>query len=508
MVKRALFSLYDIRHAENFAAKLIKCGWQIIASRETVELLRRAGLPVTDVAEFTGVREDYGFPPTLHPKIESYLTGSDLQRRIDLVYVINYPLSTGNDVGGRTLLALAAKGRRIPVNNLDDMRRVTGQIAKKGSVDKKFHMELINKTNAAIGAHFSSLLSFGKGASDVIRGTDPELLANGENPYQVPAEMFRIESTDKLSLPEFKQVSQNPPCFTNLADADSILQTLSLCAQGFKKHYNKIPYICVAAKHGNPCGLAIDWDNPKAAVDKALFANPRAVWGGETAVNFALDAGLAQAFLKSQKRKRLLGEASWMLDVVMAPQFSREAVDILKKREHRRLLQNSALSKPFLTTAKFNYRFVRGGFLRQPPANYVLDLADAEIAGRLPDKKTIDALIVAWACAYSSNHGGNEVALAKDRALIACAGGPSTVEAAQLVVYKAGYLKLKTQGAAFCADAFFPFTDAPRILAKAGVTAGVVPSGGKQFDAVKKYFKTTGIKMFFLKEQYRGFCRH
>src|SRR3990172_1897595 len=108
MKRIALFSLNDTSDADRFAEILIKAGWDIVASQETVNLLSKKGMPVQDIAEFTGITTDYGFPPTLHPKVEYALTSHD-SPRIDLVYVIPYPLSQGNDIGGRTLLALAVK---------------------------------------------------------------------------------------------------------------------------------------------------------------------------------------------------------------------------------------------------------------------------------------------------------------------------------------------------------------------------------------------------------------
>ena len=96
MKKTALFSLYELDRVEDFARTLIGLGWEIIASKETVNILSKKGLAVTNIADFTGVSEEYGFPPTLHSKVEYYLTANDKRKRIDLVYIINYPLSINN----------------------------------------------------------------------------------------------------------------------------------------------------------------------------------------------------------------------------------------------------------------------------------------------------------------------------------------------------------------------------------------------------------------------------
>ncbi len=506
-MKRALFSLYDTSRVKEFAEALVKGGWEIIASRETVDILSKAGVPVIDIADFVNMKIDYGFPPTLHSKVEAALTDNKSPDRIDLVYVINYPISVGNDIGGRTLLALAAKGKRIPVTSVEDMASLVSQIEKNGGISESYHAELLDKTNAKIGKHFLGLIR-NKEKYDEVLGEFNKSLANGENPYQVPSALFVSDSNDELALGKFKQLSGEAPCFTNLADCDCLIQTISLCAQASKLRYGKIPYICAAAKHGNVCGLSIDWKSPAQVINSSLFANPQAIWGGEVVTNFKIDGDLSQFLLKSQKRQEIIGDSSWMLDVVMAPEFTKEAEETLGKRKQRKLLQSTSLYEPFLPADKYTYRFVRGGFLRQPPANYVLNLEEAEfIGGKLADN-AVDSLIIAWTAAFSSNHGGNEIALAKSRSLIACAGGPSTVEAAKLAVFKAGYLKEDLKNAVFAADAFFPFTDAPQILTEAGVSAGLVPSGGKAFLKVKEYFQKYGINIFYIPEQYRGFCRH
>lgn len=505
-MKRALFSLYSLEKADEFAAMLSRLGWEIIASRETCQLLSKKGIPVTDVADFTGVHEDYGFPPTLHPKIEKYLTSSK-GPRIDLVYVLPYPLSVGNDIGGRTLLALAAKGKRIPVMSVSDMENVTEHLNNKKMFSQALRESLISKANALIASHYDDLVS-DRESYDFLAGRFQYPLLNGENPYQIPAHLFSIKRKDTLSLPDFRQVSGERPCFTNLADADSILQTISLAAESFKIRYRKAPYICIAAKHGNPCGMAVSWNDASQAVNKALFGNPKSIWGGEVIVNFAVDDRLARLLYKSKKRKEMFNESAWMLDLIAAVHFSPGARRILGKRSSRKLFENRALALPFLPQTKFAYRFVRGGFLRQPPHHYVLDFKKARTTGESLDKQHMDSLIIAWSVAWSSNHGGNEVALAKDRQLIGAGGGPSTIEAAQIALHRAESYGHETRGAVFAANAFFPFTDAPSLLAEAGVGAGLVPSGGRRETLVKGYFRKKKLSMVYLNESYRGFSRH
>jgi phosphoribosylaminoimidazolecarboxamide formyltransferase/IMP cyclohydrolase len=504
--RRALFSLNDTSDADRFAEELISQGWDIVASSETVELLSQKGLPVQDIADFTGVHEDYGFPPTMHARVEHALTGKS-GSSIDLVYVIPYPLAAGNDVGGRTLLALAVKGGRIPVMSVEDMRLTVSAIRETGEVPDLMRMDLVNKTCYEIANHYSSLIS-DRGKYDVISGSFAYSLMNGENPYQVPASVFEVSAGDPLALTNFKQLSGEAPCFTNIADADCILNTLCLAAEAFRLNSGSLPYLCVAAKHGNACGMGVSNVSPEDALDKALFGNPRSIWGGEIITNFPVDGKLAEAILKSRRRENLLGSSYWMLDIVMAPSFSMDAISIMGNRKERKLLANEVLVEPYIDKSVFIYRSVRGGFLRQPPANYILNVKECAPEGKVFSKNEISSLIIAWAVAFSSNHGGNEVVLAKDAMLLASGGGPSTVEAARVAVIRAKECGHEIEGAVFAADAFFPFPDAPAMLCDAGVTMGCVPAGGKREIDIQNFFHEKNVPVVFLQQNIRGFCRH
>jgi len=503
----ALFSLNDTSYADQFAEQLIKSGWDIIASSETVGLLRNKGLPVQDIADFTGVKENYGFPPTLHAKVEYALTANG-QPRIDLVYVIPYPLSMGNDVGGRTLLALAVKGGRTAVMSIGDMERAVSAISETGEVPQNLRLELADKACFEIAMHYSSLAA-NREKYDFLSGRFSYDLLNGENPYQVPASAFVSEiEDDPLSLLNFRQVSGEAPCFTNMADADCILKTICLAAEAFMLNTGSVPYLCVAAKHGNACGMGASKESPAQAVEKALLGNPRSIWGGEVITNFPVDEQLAKLLFKSERRERLLGDSHWMLDLVMAPSFTSEAISVLGKRRERKLFENGALHSPSLKKSGFAYRTVRGGFLRQPPADYILDLHACQLVGHSLSESEISSLIAAWAVAFTSSHGGNEIALVKDSALLSAGGGPSTVEAARVAVARATECGHDTKGAAFAADAFFPFTDAPSLFGDAGTTMGCVPGGGQHETDVRDFFRARGITVVYLPEEFRGFCRH
>lgn len=508
MTKRtALFSLHDTTDADIFAGQLIAMGWDIIGSSETVELLSRHGLPVIDIAEFTGVSTNYGFPPTLHPKVEYALTGKQ-GPAIDLVYVIPYPEAVGNDVGGRTLLALATKGCRIAVMNQDDMRAVISSLHISSDLPEELRTNLADKVSYNLVVHYASLIT-GNDHYKAMCSTFSSKLMNGENPYQVPAAILEDCNTDDpLAIPQFERLSGELPCFTNIANLDCILTTLLMAAEAFRRNLGHVPHICIAAKHGNPCGLAVSFSTPEHAVEKALWGNPLAVWGGEIITNFAIDELLAATLHKSARRENELGNPFWMLDVIAAPDFSVTSREILGQRASRKLLKNIHLETLAPTSQRFQYRHIRGGLLQQPPADYVLDLNTCDRVSSAFDDTAVADLIIAWAVAYSSNHGGNEIALAKAGALLSAGGGPSTVEAARMAVLRARDNGHSLDQAVFAADAFFPFTDAPEVLCNAGITRGLVPAGGKKEADVRSYFKAHATHVAYIPEQFRGFCRH
>ena len=506
MSSTALFSLNDKTLAVQFAKELIDSGWNIIGSKETVELLQSKDLPVRDVADFTGIKEDYGFPPTLHPKIEYALT-EETDEKIYLVYVLPYPFSVGNDVGGRTLLALAVKGNRIPVMTIEDMKKAVSQIKKTGDVSDIFRQELQDKAMFEIANHYASLI-LNREKFEIFSGNFSCALLNGENPYQIPAIAYEsVRNEDNLSLLKFKRVSGEAPCFTNMADADSILNTMTLASEAFRINLGRIPFICIAAKHGNACGLGISCNNQNEAIAKALWGNPRAIWGGEIITNFSIEEEAANALLKSEKREMDYGNKSWMLDVIMAPNYSKEAIAILGKSSSRKLFANIVLLTPEINKNGIKYRQVSGGFLRQPIADYILNIKKCE-GENIFSKNEIADLIIAWAVAFSSNHGGNEVAIAKNGTLLGAGGGPSTVDAAKTAVMRAKEWRHDIADASFGADAFFPFIDAPKILIDAGIKYGCAPGGGKHHQAIMDFFNKKSVKVSFIQGEFRGFCRH
>ena len=504
----ALFSLSNTKEIRRLAIILKSLGWGIIATDIPLQNLREVGIHAISVQDFTGASDDFEFPPTLHPRIEHALTSDQAEERIELVYDITYGLDIGNDVGGHALLGLAAKGNRLPVSSYEIMKEVIEILDKDKVISNSKRKELIDRSNWKIASHFTKLLSGSNEYAAISMVRERELL-NGENPYQVPADLMRRESNDPLGLQNFRLLSDNKPCFVNMADMDWVSETLNKLMAGFDCNRGKIPHITVAAKHGNACGVGIDWDNPAESISRALWGNSMAIWGGEVVVNFPLEAEEAALLYSSQRRREQMGDDKWMLDMVLAPDINEAAQSVLGQRKNTKLMVNPALSCPHLVSCKWVYRVVRGGVLRQPPPDYVLNLEQVDWVGEKLAEKEIDSLIIAWATAYTSMHGGNEVAIAAENRLLGIGGGPSTVEAAEIAVMRSSKLhKELLKRSVFAADAFFPFNDAPELLINSGSLGGVVPSGGIRNKEVIKYFSDNKICVAILDHEKRGFCRH
>ena len=500
----ALFSLNEPGDGLKFAARLLDLGWKIVATQNVALCFAESGIQAEDVSHFLSVKESYPFPPTLHPEMELALTTTSTTA-IDLVFDITYPLSKGNDVGGHTLLALAAKGNRIVVSNQEDMSIVVQQLLQnENQIESELRQRLIVQAYEKISNHYRGLCQ----QKDPSEATPIYELMEGENPYQTPAHLLTSKDSDNLCLGNFKQLSGVKPCFTNMADLDSIVKLMCVLVETFLKNDKRAPYITIAAKHGNPCGLSLSWDDPEKAINGALFGNPRAIWGGELITNFVISEKIGSMLFQSQKRNDALGDSHWMLDLIVAPEFQSEAIRILGKRNSRKLLQNKNLFDPRLGQEAWSFRPIRGGYLRQPPNHFVLNWREfSNFPGNL-DKSVIDSIVVAWAVAWHSNHGGNEVSIVKDGCLLAVGGGPSTVDAITTAFERAKTSEHDLINSVFAADAFFPFTDVPEIIAQAGCTHGIVPKGGKNFQLVQDFFAQKKIEVLYLPEEHRGFCRH
>lgn len=523
--KTALISVYNKEGIADFAKELINLGWKIISSGGTAKHLAEAGIPVTDVAEITGMPAILSHRvATLHPKIHGGLLALDTPEHlaelekyeipwIDMVCVDLYPLEeeTKNpnatresviektDIGGPTMIRSAAKGRRITICDIQDRGKVIEWL-KTGETDKEeFLNNLAAKAEYVVAKYcLASARYHSRGTYDGLTGEKAMTCKYGENAWQIPASLFKTDSADLLALAHgnFKRLAGEPMSYNNLADLDRLLQTITHIAAGFDINTKSVPKIAIGVKHGNPCGAAIG-DNSLEVLEKMLAGDLRAIFGGLVMTNFPIgekEADTLLAFQMPEGKRRLL-------DGVFAPEFSEDAVEKLKRKGDKcRFLANPALEKLNQNSLDHapRFRYVRGGFLKQP--NYTF----------IPELKNKD-LILAWAIGSTSN--SNTITIVKEGRLYGNGvGQQDRVGAAKLAIFRADDAnngKADLQNAVAYSDSFFPFPDAPEVLINRGIKTIFSTSGSVNDEKVAELCRQKNVSLIMLPDtEARGFYQH
>lgn len=492
----ALLSVSDKTGLIEFARTLSQLGWEFVASGGTANALREAGLPATEVADFTGAPEMLeGRVKTLHPVIHAGIlarpTDEDRHelekhsiREIDMVVCNLYPFqqTIGRpdvslseaveqiDIGGVTLLRAAAKNfaRVTVISDPADYPGVTNELRQEGFVTMAYRARLARKAfnhTARYDAAITNYLS-GQSSSDLPPLLNASLvkiqeMRYGENPHQAAALYAATESTGPLGgvLLQGKALSYN-----NLLDLDAAWQA----AHAFEE-----PGV-VIVKHLSPCGIATAADLA-TAFSHALASDPVSAYGGVIAVNREFDAQIAT------------GLADLFVEAIAAPAFSQSARDILATRTNCRLVE---IQETIVTDVEL--RSIAGGILVQQrdygdPPNTTWRV----VSDRQPSEAEWIALKFAWrACQHVKS---NAIVLAADTATVGIGGGLSSrVDAAHLAAAKAGE---RAKGAVMASDAFFPFPDGIEAAATAGVTAVIQPGGSIRDQEVIDTANRLGLAM-------------
>ncbi|MBI3638569.1 hypothetical protein HY227_02390 [Candidatus Wolfebacteria bacterium] len=533
MQKNALLSVYNKAGIVEFARELVALGWNIFSSGGTAKALREAGVPVTDVANLSGL------PPilnhrvvTLVPQIHGGLLATENDKEeleklgypwIDLACVDLYPLKDEirrpgatkesviekTDIGGPTMIRSAAKGRRIVIVNLEDRARVIDWF-KAGEPDKEeFKNALAAKAEAIVADYCLESARFhGGGVFDGVVGFETASCKYGENAWQIPAGLFAAETDDNLALQKFKLIEGSAPSYNNFCDMDRLLQTITHIAAINESNQKTFPYIAVGGKHGNPCGVSVAKDSSEA-LRNMLIGDPLAIFGGLVMVNFPIgeeEAKILRQWNMPEGVKRLL-------DGVLAPSFSDEAkIELNRKGGKCRLLENPALTlldKSSLDSA-LKFRYVRGGFLRQPNYTFVPDFKDPdfELVGEKISESEEADILFAWAIGSTSN--SNTITLVKNKMLIGNGvGQQDRVGAATLAIARARRSGHDTKGAVAYSDSFFPFPDGIQILIDAGVRVIFASKGSVNDEAIREICRNSGVSLYLLPDsKCRGFFGH
>jgi len=386
---------------------------------------------------------------------------------------------------------------------------------------------------------------------------DETELAYGENRSQSPAYLRCGTSDDLLAMSKFKIIANNPS-YIAIADGDQIVHILRFLAEAFRRNNGEAPYIVVAGKHANPCGIAIDWDDPVIAIRKALGGNKIAIMGGEVVTNFPIDDELGLELYQQPPEICQGQDKKWGLDLIMAPSFSHQTVELLGKKEKRRLLANPALIDAPFPRKEWMLKHLYNGddVLRQRFQNFVLTKESIiHWTGEPLRGMDFDSLLIAWVATW--NASSNTVGLARNRMMIGLGDGQQDrIECVHLGDNRSIRAGHETRNSVFASDAFFPYAsskrleltdgrlehwqallnearqnhdqdirfaialkisnqimamdnrEGPEILADAGCIGGVVPADGNRLEEVKEYFKNNFLSVGLVDSKNRGFSKH
>ncbi len=505
-VQRALLSVSDKTGLVPFAQALVAAGVELISTGGTAKALRDAGLPVKDISEHTGFPEMLdGRVKTLHPLVHGgllYIRGNATHeaavkehaiKPIDLVVVNLYPFEAtvakpnvslhdaieNIDIGGPSMLRSAAKNHDSVTVVVDpfDYASVADQIAGSGNTTLELRRTLAAKVfartaayDAAIAAHLQREFKVSQtGLPPALSVSAPlsQLLRYGENPHQAAALYGKFGEF-------FQQLHGKELSYNNILD-------LTAAANLIAEFEKDAPTLAIL-KHTNPCGVG-QGANLREAWDRAFATDKQAPFGGIIAVNRTLDAACAEAI------------AEIFSEVIVAPDFSPEALAILQQKKNLRLLK--VLRSP-LGSEPWDVRSVgANSFLLQQRDLKVTSAPDLKIVTkRQPTEAELTAMLFGWRVVKHLKSNAIVYAGA-DRTLGVGAGQMSRVDSSRLAVWKAGEAKLGLKGSVVCSDAFFPFADGLIAAAEAGATAAIQPGGSLRDAEVIAAADERGLAMAF-----------
>ena len=522
----ALISVSDKTGIVEFARSLHALGIKLISTGGTAKLLAEKGLPVTEVAEVTEFPEMLdGRVKTLHPKVH----GGLLARRevpehmaalaahgidtIDLLVVNLYPFEAtvakagctladaieNIDIGGPAMVRSAAKNW-ADVGVLTDASQypaVLAELQANGKLSDKLRFALsvaafnrIAQYDGAISDYLSSVtfeedklaeayvptrsLFPGQSNGQFIKVQD---LRYGENAHQQAA-LYRDLYPAVGSLVTGVQLQGKELSYNNIADADAAWE----CVKSFD-----VP-ACVIVKHANPCGVAVGKDALES-YSKAFQTDPTSAFGGIIAFNRTVDGAAAQQVSKQ------------FVEVLMAPDFTPEALEVFKTKVNVRILQ---IALPPGGRSDWDHgrnamdvKRVGSGLLMQTADNHELTLADLKVVTRLqPSAEQLQDLLFAWKVGKFVK--SNAIVFCKDGMTMGVgAGQMSRLDSARIASIKAEHAGLSLKGTAVASDAFFPFRDGLDVVVDAGATCVIQPGGSMRDQEVIDAADERGVAMVF-----------
>ena len=505
MIKRALISVSDKRGIIDFARGLQALGIEIVSTGGTAKILLDNGMEVISISDVTGFPECLdGRLKTLHPAVHGgLLARRDCEEHmkqleelniqpIDLVVINLYPFKEtiakedttleeaieNIDIGGPTMLRAAAKNYRDVTVVIDprDYEGVMEEINRLGKVSLETNYKLALKVFEHT-AHYDAMIAgylrdrIGGELPDVLTLTFEKLqnLRYGENPHQ-QAVYYKEVTNVEGALTSAVQLHGKELSFNNIHDANGAVELL--------KEYEE-PTV-VGIKHANACGVGSGYDLYDAYM-KAYSSDPVSIFGGIIATNQRVDRKTAEEMSKI------------FLEIIIAPDFEEDALEILAGKKNIRLLKLAKIEKKPARGA-MDLKKVNGGLLVQDIDRGLWREEEVKVVTeRIPTKKEMEDLVFAWKIAKHIKSNG--IVLAKDKQTVGI--GPGQVNRIWAVENAIRQGKSNVKGSVLASDAFFPFADCVEEAAKAGITAIIQPGGSVKDDESIEMANRYGIAMVF-----------
>ena len=504
-MKRALVSVSDKTNLVSFVQNLVELGYEIISTGGTKKTLEEAGINVIAIDEVTGFPEILeGRVKTLHPLVHGGLLAkrNDAHHQeqvkennieyIDLVCVNLYPFAKtiqnpeathedkieNIDIGGPSMLRSAAKNFNdvTVVVDANDYDLVISEIREQGNTTLKTRQMLAGKVfnhtasyDAMIANYFNEINEIEVKEKLTVTYDLKQTLRYGENPHQKAA-FYQTLQQPSYSVVASEQLHGKELSYNNIADANAALEILSEFDGA----------AAVAVKHMNPCGVGLG-STIEEAYAKAYEADKMSIFGGIVALNREVSKELAEELHKI------------FLEIVIAPSFTQEALDILKQKKNIRLLTTDMTER--LQPGQ-KLVSVKGGLLVQDLDVVQVKKEDLECVTEVkPTEEDLDQLLFGFkVCKHVKS---NAITLVKNNMTIGVgAGQMNRVGSAKIALEQAG---ASAEGAYLASDAFFPMSDTVELAAKYGVKAIIQPGGSikdqESIDACNKH----GIAMVFTK---------
>ncbi|MEO6821037.1 MAG: bifunctional phosphoribosylaminoimidazolecarboxamide formyltransferase/IMP cyclohydrolase [Candidatus Nanopelagicales bacterium] len=507
-IRRALVSVYDKTGLDELATALHTAGVEIVSTGSTAGRIAALGIPVVQVQDLTGFPECLdGRVKTLHPRVHAGILADlrlpDHVHQIDelgiapfeLVVVNLYPFATTVasgaaadecieqiDIGGPTMVRAAAKNHpsvaviTSPDRYAEVITAVTGggfTLAQRQAlaVDAFVHTASYDVAVASWLGNVVAPTDGGSGFPAWLGGTwqRAEVLRYGENPHQRAA-LYVADSTPTPGLAQAELLQGKEMSYNNYVDADAARRAA----------YDQTEPAVAVIKHTNPCGIAVGVDIAEAH-RKANDTDPVSAYGGVVAANRVVTAVMAAQV------------ASIFTEVLVAPGFDADALDLLRERKNLRVL----VAADIPPGPRPEIRPVSGGLLLQD-VDRIHGPGDDPTAwtlacGEAVDEATLRDLLFAWRACRSVK--SNAILLASDGAAVGIGMGQvNRVDSARLAVARAG--EDRARGSVAASDAFFPFPDGLEVLAQAGVRAVVQPGGSVRDAEVVYAAQAAGMTMY------------